>query len=255
MIGIVCGAKDIASMNMFEKFLDRGFKITDRIWEGMPVYQRNDILLVKTNSELVYADNLEDLDVSEIVFASRHRSEAGEPALSTHSIGNFGSADLGGRPGVLGFCLPNLERSIYLELRKCTLDYDVTLEATHHGPRLTKPCVFVELGSSEKYWKDEEAASFVVSCIIRGLEKEDRAETVVGVGGGHYCEKFSELESEKYAFGHILPKYAQDFLSKEMVRQMLERTPRASKVIMEKKGVKAQSEVREKLGEFDIELV
>lgn len=255
MRAIVCSTKDLAGMNMFEKFTEKGFKSTNKLWEGIPVFEKDDLILVRTNSELVFANILNDLEAEEIIFASRHKSKSGEPTLTCHFPGNFGPADLGGKEGELCKASANTLRNIYLEIIKSELDYKVSLEVTHHGPLISQPCCFVELGSSEKQWRDEIAANFLVDCILKGLEKKNKVKTVIGIGGGHYATKFSELEKQ-YAFGHILPKYAQDYLTREIVEVMIEKTiPKASKIIIDKKGTRSQSDVQKMLEEFEVELV
>lgn len=256
MKAIVCSTKDTAGMNMFEKFIEKGFKSTDHLWEGIPVFGKDNLILVRTNSELlVYADILTDLEADEIIFASRHKSKSEEPTLTCHFPGNFGPADLGGKQGELCKASANTMRNIYLEIMKSELEYKVSLEATHHGPFISQPCCFIELGGSEKQWQDEVAANFLVDCILKGLEKKDESKTVVGIGGGHYVAKFSELEKQ-FAFGHILPKYAQEYLTKEMVEMMMNKTiPRASKVIIDKKGTRSQSDVQKMLEGFEIEII
>ena len=132
-------------------------------------------------------------------------------------------------------------------------DYLVCLEQTHHGPTEFKtPLCYVELGSSEKYWKDEKAAGFLANCILNGLKSKSRAESVIGVGGNHYASLFSELEKEM-AFGHMCPKYSLDYLDEEMAKQMIEKTiPNPNKIIIDEKGVKQKTRLKELFKDYEV---
>ena len=238
-------------MNMFDFFTEK-FKLTSNTFDGNSIFEYKDLMLVRVESELVYADNLRDLQADEIIFASRHSSAAGEPALAAHVCGNFGPNDLGGDFGKLSMASANTMRNIFKEMVKTDLDFKVTMEATHHGPYLDVPSCWIELGSTEPQWKDETAAEFLVNAIFKGLESKETTQTAIGLGGNHYCSKFNQYEGE-YAFGHILPKHSQDNLNKKMVEYMIERTiPKVDKIFIDKKGLSGQSKVQERLKNFDL---
>lgn len=258
MKAIICSTKDLAGMNLFERFLEKGFFQTEKTWEGMPVFQKEELLLVRTNNELVDADNITNLDADEIIFASRHSSAAKIPTLTVHAPGNFGKADLGGKDGELCFVNANTVRNVYLELLKNPFpEYQVSLEVTHHGPFVRQPCCFAELGSSGQQWKDEKAAGFLADCILRGLENMETAETAIGIGGPHYAPSFSKKEATgSIAIGHICARYAQDFLDKKKIEEMAEKTiPRPNKVLVDEKGIKSKTKLLQLVGGYDIELI
>ncbi len=105
--------------------------------------------------------------------------------------------------------------------------YEITMEATHHGPTsLQKPVLFVELGSSEKYWGDKEAAAVVAEALMESLtEKQIWSRVAIGFGGTHYPEKFTKMVIEgDTAFSYIVPKYALENIDEAIVGQMLQRT-------------------------------
>lgn len=159
------------------------------------------------------------------VVASRHWSESGKPCLTVHPTGNFGKAIYGGRARELQRTVANPMRNIFLELSKdAPKDYEVSLEATHHSPTEFKtPMFFVELGSSERQWRDENAADHLARAILKGIASVQKVETAIGFGGGHYCPTFTIMERET-AFGHICPKYALDLLTDDLISQMFEKT-------------------------------
>ena len=81
MIAIVFSSENIASMNMFERFLERGFKITEKQFQGFPLYQKDDIVLARCKQHICYLEQLDELKAEQIIVASSHKSEAGKPLL------------------------------------------------------------------------------------------------------------------------------------------------------------------------------
>lgn len=244
MKAIIYSAKDAAGMNIANALEEKGFEITDAKFEANPVFNRGDWDLIRTQSELVFAEHLNDLDYDEIIFASRHRAASGQPTLTAHVCGNFGAADLGGKDGTLSVASANTMCNVFREIAKYKGEHAVSLECTHHGPLVDVPHCWIELGSNESHWGDEKVAGFLADCIVKGIDSRGVTPSAIGVGGNHYCSVFSKHEGE-YAFGHIIPKYAQKHLNKKMLIQMIERTtPEPSAIVIDKKGVAKQSEVR-----------
>lgn len=259
MITIICSMKDLAGMNMFERFVERGFKPTPVEWAGKPIYKKDNLAMVRVPEDIIHARDLDALNAEHLIFASRHKAESDIATLTVHHTGVFGEAnpDYGGNDHELCWINPDITRNIYLELLGNPFEkYQVSLEVTHHGPtHYITPLSFVELGSSEEYWKDEKAADFLVNCILKGLERKDKAEHAIGIGGNHYAATFSPLEKE-YAFGHICPKYTQENLDEKMLKQMFEKS-HASRAFIDGKGTKAKATIKEmieKLG-FEHEII
>ena len=230
MIGMVVSEQDIAGKNMLNSFETRDYDNSKYELKVIP-------------QDIIYPEKIDDWGFEFCVFASRHRSRAGTPSLTVHSTGNFGKADYGGEERTLQNTLANAKHNIYQELRECSLDYEVTLEVTHHGPtNFETPLFFVEIGSSETQWRDEEAAEFVVDCILSGLQSKKKHQTAIGFGGGHYAPKFSEMES--VAFSHICPKYAADDLTEDLIKQMIDKTADGVDfAVLDEKGLKGRHKV------------
>ncbi|NYZ79878.1 hypothetical protein H0N95_01350 [Candidatus Micrarchaeota archaeon] len=255
MKAIIYSAKDVAGMNIASALEKRGFEITDAKFEANPVFNRGDWDLIRTQSELVTADQINDVDYDEIIFASRHRAASGQPTLTAHVCGNFGAADLGGEDGELSVASANTMCNIFREISTYKGEHAVSLECTHHGPLINVPHCWIELGSNESHWADEKVAEFLADCIIKGTNSSDETPSAIGVGGNHYCSVFSKHEGE-YAFGHIIPKYAQKHFDKKMLKQMIERTsPEPRFIVIDKKGVAKQAEVRKLCESFNKEVV
>ena len=98
------------------------------------------------------------------IFLSKHKSHSSIPTLTCHFTGNFSTDNShGGYPRQIAIAYPSLLKG-YLkaitDARQKVPGYEVTIEATHHGPTsINKPVLFIELGSSEKQWRDENAAA------------------------------------------------------------------------------------------------
>ena len=173
-----------------------------------------------------------------VVFLSKHRSESATPSLTVHPIGNFGPAEYGGQAETLVPTAPAVMTEVLRAVRREAegLSYAVTFEATHHGPVLDAPSFFIEVGSTEKEWRDASAAEALMRAL---LSAEPRPSPVaVGVGGGHYVPRLTDVAiSRDVAFGHLVAGYAIPFLSDAMIDQVIARTPGARFVYFHRKAV------------------
>jgi D-aminoacyl-tRNA deacylase len=100
--------------------------------------------------------------------------------------------------------------------------------------------MFAELGSSPMQWKDLKAAEAVAHAAMYAVSKQSKYEAVLGIGGPHYNDKFTKVAlGSKFAFGHIIPKYAVRQVDYNMVRQCVERTvEKVEAVVLDWKGIK-----------------
>ena len=170
-----------------------------------------------------------------IIFASKHKSESKKPALSLHAPGNFRNADFGGKPGKIcktsAFVMKYLFKKLNENAEKEKLkDYEITLECTHHGPLINKPCCFIELGSSEEQWKDESAAKIIAKTIASLQDFNEHDPKIkswipsIGIGGPHYCPGFNKIQLDSnYAISHIIPSYSFP-ITESMLREAIEKT-------------------------------
>jgi D-aminoacyl-tRNA deacylase len=152
-------------------------------------------------------------EIDAVVFPSVHRSETGRPTLTVHPVGNLSTkADLGGRPGTVSPVPARYLTEALLQLSTISQDFGIeaTFEATHHGPYLDLPTLFLEAGSDPSVWDDPPLAR-AYARLLKDLRphrtREDQV--VIGVGGGHYAPHFSEIaRRHRVSFGHILPRHA-----------------------------------------------
>ena len=257
MILLVASKKDIASLNIKKQILKQyPFKKTSKTFQKNSIYEANlsgkDIMLVTLNQESVNAQNLpECFPNSEIdVFISRHSSASGKPTLSVHTPGNFDEAMLGGLPKTLSISPAKAMSDALKALLHCkeelSLDYEVSYEVTHHGPSLNVPAMFVELGSSEKQWRDSKAAEAVAYSTMHAItnfsKPANSCSAVLGIGGTHYSQKFTCMALVGEAiFGHMIPKHFVSKIDSKMLRQCRTKTlEKVSLAILDWKGIKSE---------------
>ncbi|MFW9932408.1 MAG: D-aminoacyl-tRNA deacylase, partial [Candidatus Thorarchaeota archaeon] len=199
-----------------------------------PILVNDDrVKLITSSRDMVQSNHLEDEVPADVyIFCSRHRAESGQPALLVHSTGNLGpDALFGGDPFSLSICSASLVSAALKCLQKERderelVEFDVTMEATHHGPTsMNTPLVFVELGSNETYWTHEDGAGAVAAAAIQCTKEPFGRECDIGFGGTHYVSKFNKLVLENdLQIGHIAPKYALNEIPESVIRQMISRS-------------------------------
>jgi D-aminoacyl-tRNA deacylase len=230
---LVATATDLASSTLANALVEgQGFESTGVKLFGRPVYQKGSLLLAFFEGIIVAPPDLDQFfNPQAYVFLSRHSAKSGIASLTAHTTGNFtAEVDFGGAPRELGRADPRLLKNYLVALAKrkaMVKDYEITLEATHHGPTsLQKPVLFVELGSSEKYWGNKKAAAVVAEALVESLtSKAVWGKVALGFGGTHYPEKFTRITVEEdMAFSFIAPKYALGDMDERMMGQMIQRT-------------------------------
>jgi len=174
------------------------------------------------DEDIVHLENIDKnekiKDYDFIIFASRHYSKEGRKNFCVHAIGNWKGADYGGKNETIvkTSAIAMKEFSIILDknIKKDGMiekGYDFSMESTHHGPFIEKPCMFVEVGGTEKEWKDLEAVEVLAKSIKEfiNLKKHGKFIPALAVGGPHYCSSFNSIQlNSDYAMGHVAPKHA-----------------------------------------------
>ncbi len=207
-----------------------------------------------------------------IIYASKHSSGAGQKSLLVHTTGIWGKeSGHGGNDNEIAFA-PSLALTYgYNKIKelkqKRNLDeFWIGAEVTHHGPSaLDIPLMYIETGGTEIEWNDVEACNLIADVIYEIIKiyhipdtEFDLLETkpaMIGIGGGHYAPSFiKKLDKEEYMLGHIIPKYAHEDLTDEMIKMAWEKTIAKKKIfLIDKKGTKSNFrhhfiEVIERLG-------
>lgn len=199
----------------------------------------------------IYADELDRVNADLIVFLSRHEARSPRPMLLVHPPGNLtGEARFGGKPRSVAVASANamahaLRRMDRLN-KELKLGYQVSYEATHHGPSLSRPTLFVEVGSTPREWSDVKALSILVEAAEAAVEACFEDPASLGLGGPHYNSKFTRLCLDGgYAFGHILPKYAAGECGREVFKMCIERTvEKVRYAVFDWKGLKSRDRNR-----------
>jgi D-aminoacyl-tRNA deacylase len=201
------------------------------------IVERDDLKLFIREEESIHCENIDkEIDAEMFIFATKHESAAGKPALSVHFPGNFSKAEMGGKDKTLCKTNASLEKEFYLKLKELH-EGTVTLEVTHHGPYLEKPCIFIEIGSTEKEWVNEEYGKIIAQTICEVTKEVKQYKTLVGIGGGHYSVTFGKvLERTEYAIAHICPKYQLENLDESLLKQMLS-SEKVEFVVVDWKGL------------------
>ncbi len=187
--------------------------------------------------------------IEAVWFLSRHRAASGDPSLTVHPVGNpTHRHDYGGQPRTFGTCAPRdmgaLLRRLAVHRDRLDLPHEVTYEATHHGPYIRQPSLFVEIGSNEDWYDDEPSAKALAAAVLDVLGGEGTIDgpVHVGVGGGHYVpQQTRKALAGEADFGHMIASYAvdpdDDGLA-AMIRDAQAATPGCDGVYVHKKGLK-----------------
>jgi len=227
---IIASKKDLAGINITTQLSQ--FR-QNPILSSMKQSPSFDFYLI--DDEIIYTENLDLEKINQydfIIFASTHKSEKKERTLSIHAPGNWRQNQLGGEKGKICKTSALFQKQIFAKLvanaEKYHLrDYKITLECTHHGPLIDKPCIFAEIGSTENEWRDRKAGFVMAKTIsetINEFSKNPYSEIAVGIGGLHYCPNFNKIQlKSNIAISHIIPGYVLP-LTEEMIKQAIEKT-------------------------------
>jgi D-aminoacyl-tRNA deacylase len=238
---LVASSKNLASMTMASALIGRhGFESTGIRFGSRDIYQSGSVILATIDSEIIEPPDLDAyFRPQAYVFLSTHRAESGIPSLTVHTTGNFTDKEvLGARPREVGAIDPDLQKNylIALDERRSQLEgYEITIEATHHGPTsLRRPVLFVELGSSEKQWGDAHAAEVISDALMASLASGKKWDKVaLAFGGTHYPEKFNRVLLEgEYALSAVVTKRYLEWIDGEMFGQLIQRTSRFPRAVM-----------------------
>ncbi len=217
-----------------------------------------DVHLVEKES--IYNENIDKkIKADFFIFATKHESKTKLPAFSVHCPGNWSKAEMGGKDNILNLSSSLLQFKALKYLNKNNPKYELILEATHHGPFLEKPCFFIEIGSSLKEWQDKEAASLISQTIVHVIkDKTENTKTAIGIGGLHHGPNFVKYSlRNNVAISHICPKYALQFLNKNMLQQAISKTlEKVNYVLLDWKGLgKEKDRIKELLKGIDLEII
>jgi len=264
---IIASSQDPASLNIKNCLL----KLSQ--WDNIDTFYENNVykniknkklIIVTINDKKILHDNI-DIEVQkklglkpkQAIFISRHTSKTGNPTLTLHPIGNFGKALFGGKDKTLiktsPIIMTNLLRILKRKASENNLYHDVCFEVTHHGPNISIPSLFIEVGSNLEEWKKISPAKVVAESLLEFFDLNNRnlnstnIPILVGLGGGHYAPRFTDIALErKVAFGHMIPTYQIDsgVIDDGIIESVIKNTPNISGIYIHRKALK-KSQVTE----------
>ncbi len=252
---------------MFKNFLivaSKKDKAGINITTALSQYGNYNFYLV--DNDILHEENLNPEKINKydfVIFASKHKSEKKQKTLSIHAPGNWADALYGGKPGKVCMTSALFLKQCFEKLTKNAehykLDYDVTMECTHHGPLINKPCMFIEIGSTEQEWNDRRAAFAVAKTIketIENFKENPYNEIAIAIGGLHYCQSFNKIQlKSNVAISHVIPNYVLP-LTKEMVEEAIKKTcEEVDLILLDWKGIKKSSDrqlVKDILKKFNL---
>ncbi len=255
MILLIASRKDRASVSMSSKLLE----IYDFKAVNDDIYEYKNFRLQIIDRLHIYEDmkNI-DGDIDSVIFLSKHSSKADIKSLTVHPIGNFRKAELGGYDNEIVCSNPmKMSASLrYIRNNYNGTDFEVTFEATHHGPYLQKPSFFIEIGTTENEWGRGDIQKIMVDSIING--EPMKYNSYVGIGGGHYSPKLSNYFFENNInIGHIIPKYVHEFIQKDEIENAVKKTPDCRGFLMDSHGSKGRMKqmIREISESYGLEII
>ncbi len=259
---ILTSQDDLASMNIREKLLSMEDWRKVDVFQGFPVYENERFYLVHIKGPKIHAEHVDEeirrrlgIDFDTIIVASKHRSASGMKSLTVHPIGNWGIAEAGGRDRCVVPTNPHLMTQALRILKKYQFDdYNVSFEATHHGPYLETKTFFIEIGSTEEEWRDDRAGEVIAKTILEA--EEMRYPALLGFGGGHYVPRITDIALKyRVSVGHMVPRYAVEKIDEDIVRRACENSF-CQGAYIHKKGLKGpeRSKVREILERVGIKI-
>jgi len=247
---LVASEEDMASMTMVNYLNSAGGFCTtvgDDTGKLLQSQAYSNIQLYISKENLLYLGDLDDRfpGSSAFIFLSKHKSTSAIPTLTSHCTGNYAANPNGGNLKELAISSPYLQKQYIKEISnlKSTIpNYQIVIEATHHGPTsLRKPVLFIEIGSTEIQWVDQHVASAVCSSLLRVLRNNlGYCEKVaIALGGTHYSRKFSKLllESE-YGLAAVAAKHNLESIDRDMLDQMITKSSeKVTHIITDWKGL------------------
>ncbi|MCL4333210.1 MAG: D-aminoacyl-tRNA deacylase [Candidatus Thermoplasmatota archaeon] len=209
---VIYGKDDVAGSNI-SYFLERNFSVDVIPLDEHPIYHD-------------FPEKVANAKAGELIIVpSQHKSLKNIRSLTIHSAGNFDTDDYGGRKFKMAPTDARFARGVLLNVNKYgrNLGFEITYEATHHGPYSENPLLFVEIGSSEMEYGDRDIGYLMARSIYESYDEE--ATVQCGIGGTHYSSKFTNLAlKEGIAFGHIASKYRFASITPDSLSEMFNKT-------------------------------
>ena len=240
---LIASKSDTASMTLYDAMMrldgwSKPFTITSGDYY---IHECGSVYLLVIDQIHIMADHIDlqfkkqtGLSVNDVLVLSRHVSRSNTPAMTLHAIGipgilPYGEEGISG--GKNGLLVPPSKyfASLFRRMdtlarkKKLDVDFDLTLETTHHGPILTTPTLYIEIGSTEDEWGREDVADCwaeVISDVLvmfgsKSAYFNPDLDIMIGFGGGHYAPRHKAvILNSEINLGHIIANYSLIFEQK-----------------------------------------
>ena len=265
-IMLISSNEDAASRNIrshlleMEEWAESGEMFGNAIWIEKS-HPHVKYTMVTINDLHVRHENLDKelkdagFSFESIIVLSRHRAASGIATLTVHPIGNWHEAKAGGKDNTLVPASPHLMsealRLININGAHLRDTFQISMEATHHGPYMETPTFFIEIGSDENMWPHEEAGRVLAKTVLDLRDRIDvKYPVTIGVGGGHYAPRMSDIIlGRKVSVGHVIPTYALEGIKEEMFQKAIDASG-AEMVYFHRKAIKKDL-YRKLVGKFE----
>jgi D-aminoacyl-tRNA deacylase len=206
--------------------IEDNFNLKIRSWleeKGLPFIRLNKLPHYLVDS---------DLEGEAFVAINVHSLNDHPKRFCVHPAGNWNELwphpafdHLGGEKRKISMSSGNLLKSTYDSLvRNNHLeDFKVDVECTHHGPNVSRPLLFLEIGSTEKQWENDEAIE-VIKKVILDLASKKHGEvrrSAIVLGGDHYMSNIKFLFKKGILVSHMCPSSMIHSLDLEILQEAI----------------------------------
>ncbi|MBW2971735.1 hypothetical protein KY359_01740 [Candidatus Woesearchaeota archaeon] len=256
---IIVSTQDRAGMNIKGILTQlHGFAETTENFHGHPVHAKEGIKLYTLDSETIHSEGIDtEVEGDWIIFATRHKAASTQKSFSVHVPGNWAKAEAGGKDGKLCTAVPAVMKEAMKKIQGVYGgdEFTIVQECTHHGPLITKPCMFIEIGSTEEEWERQDAGEVIAQVVnYIAMNPAKKYKSVLVLGGGHYNQVATKLMlNTEYAAGHICPKHLLSSIDEKLLKQAAEKNgERFEMAVLDWKGMGPEKqhvvEMLDKLG-------
>ncbi len=123
---------------------------------------------------------------------------------------------------------------------------------------MSKPTLFIEIGTTEKEWNDKQLCENVAKIILQEMsESPKKHDVAICFGGTHYPGKFNkELLEGELALGTVIPKHGLDILDLELFNHILKRNTEAKFALVDWSGLgKSKQKIVEMINSTNLEMI
>ena len=101
--------------------------------------------------------------------------------------------------------------------------YKVDVECTHHGPNVSKPLLFLEIGSTKEEWENCDAVEVIKKVIldINGRADTHLEKSAIVLGGDHYMTEVKYLFEKGVPVSHMCPSNMVHSLDQEILQEAI----------------------------------